>query len=255
MKSQLEMYFDFTQAFISSITNIVANNQEQFQYLDRSNESHISLETESQKPHSNGLVFSQQSLPTSWNPTLILPESYQCKSIQLYSLEIFPLKLPLAFHLNETYKIEKVLPRSFFGIICQCNITHTFVFNLAERENPFFQELSGMRQSSSVTITELNSRETWELHLKPSKGVVFGYLCKPDDLNQVIQDQTDLLLRSRKLPLVLDLDDTLVRVVGNQTGRYVPEIQVPQGSFLLTSLASGQRIERRQEGGTCRKGA
>ena len=42
----------------------------------------------------------------------------------------------------------------------------------------------------------------------------------------MIQDQADSLLRSRKIPLVLDLDDTLVRVVGDMPGRYVPESQI-----------------------------
>lgn len=60
--------------------------------------------------------------------------------------------------------------------------------------------------------------------------LIFGYLCKPADIHKVIQDQMESLLRSRKLPLVLDLDDTLVRVVGDSNpDRYVPEGLVPQG--------------------------
>ena len=44
----------------------------------------------------------------------------------------------------------------------------------------------------------------------------------------------ETLLRSRKLPLVLDLDDTLVRVVGgNNPDRYVPEEQISRSSILF----------------------
>jgi hypothetical protein len=43
---------------------------------------------------------------------------------------------------------------------------------------------------------------------------------------RIIKEQQDGLLRQRRLPLVLDLDDTLVRLVGNETGRYVPENQL-----------------------------
>jgi hypothetical protein len=43
---------------------------------------------------------------------------------------------------------------------------------------------------------------------------------------RIIKEQQEGLLRQRRLPLVLDLDDTLVRLVGNETGRYVPEDQL-----------------------------
>jgi hypothetical protein len=37
----------------------------------------------------------------------------------------------------------------------------------------------------------------------------------------MVNDKTAALLKSRRLPLVLDLDDTLVRVVGDAPSRYV----------------------------------
>lgn len=43
---------------------------------------------------------------------------------------------------------------------------------------------------------------------------------------RIIKEQQEGLLRQRRLPLVLDLDDTLVRLVGNETGRYVPDNQL-----------------------------
>jgi predicted HAD superfamily phosphohydrolase YqeG len=55
--------------------------------------------------------------------------------------------------------------------------------------------------------------------------VVFGYLCRTIDIHRVVQDQVDQLLRSRRLPLVLDLDDTLVRVVADDNpDKYVPKV-------------------------------
>ena len=72
-----------------------------------------------------------------------------------------------------------------------------------------------------MNIREENSKTDWDLHLKPSKGTVFGYILKPEDMERIVKDQAESLLRSRRLPLVLDLDDTLVRAVGDSPGRYV----------------------------------
>lgn len=77
----------------------------------------------------------------------------------------------------------------------------------------------------------MNSNNIYELHLKPSKGVIFGYICRPEDIQKIINDQIESSLRARKLPLVLDLDDTLVRLVGNAPGRYVPEDQIHLGKY------------------------
>lgn len=68
--------------------------------------------------------------------------------------------------------------------------------------------------------------EQWELHLKASrdKMFLFGYLCKHDALTQIVKDSVNVLLSQRRLPLVLDLDDTLVRAVGDEgSKRQVPE--------------------------------
>lgn len=49
------------------------------------------------------------------------------------------------------------------------------------------------------------------------------------------QDQATAMLRLRKLPLILDLDDTLVRLVSDLPGRYVPEHQASLGEDLFLS--------------------
>jgi hypothetical protein len=41
----------------------------------------------------------------------------------------------------------------------------------------------------------------------------------------------DELMMQRKLPLVLDLDDTLVRLVGEGSERFVPESDLPKCKF------------------------
>jgi hypothetical protein len=118
------------------------------------------------------ITYSQQTVVQAahWQPTLLIPEHLGSGSVGLVTLEIFPLKLPqLAFSLDSAYNVTRILPRSFFGVICQCHIQHSFVFNLLDQNSIFFQELAGMRQSVAVPI-ESNDSERWELHLKPSKG-------------------------------------------------------------------------------------
>jgi hypothetical protein len=73
-------------------------------------------------------------------------------------------------------------------------------------------------------------------------SVIFGYLVKPVELQKVIHDQAEMLLRSRKLPLVLDLDDTLVRVVGNTPGRYVPDSQAEMVPHRVRELRDGRKV-------------
>ncbi|KAJ3297822.1 hypothetical protein HK104_000076 [Borealophlyctis nickersoniae] len=89
--------------------------------------------------------------------------------------------------------------------------------------------MAGFRQSTYIKLKCEDTSE-WELHLRASseRKNLFGYLIRRDDLLQAIADSETQVLVSRKLPLVLDLDDTMVRVVGN-TERYIPEDQLPLG--------------------------
>ncbi|KAJ3324958.1 Multiple epidermal growth factor-like domains protein 8 [Boothiomyces sp. JEL0866] len=213
------------------IGEIIRNNQNDFAFLQQN----------------TVLTFNYMSYvqPNKWLPNLEIPAKYGASPINLVTLEIFPLKpSPISFKLESKYKIEKVLPRSFFGILYQLKVGHTFVFNLANPDvpNSFIQELTGMRQSTYVKIVETNTSDDWELHLKPSKGVIFGYLCKPADIRKVIEEQSETFLRTRKLPLVLDLDDTLVRVVGNAPGRYVPEQDIEHVMHRVRELKDGRKV-------------
>ena len=49
---------------------------------------------------------------------------------------------------------------------------------------------------------------------------------------RIVKEAMEGLLYSRKLPLVLDLDDTLVRLVGEGNDRHVPESDVHRCKFI-----------------------
>jgi len=110
----------------------------------------------------------------------------------------------------------------------------------------FFQELSGLRKTCYFRVIEETSGEVWELHLKPSKerSNLFGYLCKPAELRRKIEERSNTLARLRKIPLVLDLDDTLVRIVfsGDMSQRSVPLAQTAQVPHRVKVLRDGRRI-------------
>jgi hypothetical protein len=47
-------------------------------------------------------------------------------------------------------------------------------------------------------------------------GAVFGFICKSQDITARLSREAQMVFNENKLPLVLDLDDTLVRAVGAQ---------------------------------------
>ena len=192
------------------------------------------------------LIFSSTNIvqPSQWEPSLVLPAEYGSTKLSLSTLEILPLRPGLQFSLEPCYIVEKMLPRSYFNILQQCSIGHTFVFSWPKPDHIFFQEMAGMRKSTFVRVTETNSREKWELHLKPSKErtYIFGYLCKPEDIKKFVQSGAEAMLRSRKIPLVLDLDDTLVRIVGNIPKRNVSQSDADLVPARVRELKDGRRV-------------
>ncbi|KAJ3143741.1 hypothetical protein HK101_003146 [Irineochytrium annulatum] len=129
------------------------------------------------------------------------------------------------FALDESYEVAGMLPRSYFGVLQAHCVAHSFVFEYTGHDSFYFQEMIGLRRTTYVPISLVGADEKWELHLKHSKEKtnLFGYLVKSADMRNFIQMRANAFILQRKLPLVLDLDDTLVRVVGNEPGRYVPE--------------------------------
>jgi uncharacterized protein YlzI (FlbEa/FlbD family) len=98
-----------------------------------------------------------------------------------------------------------------------------------------------MKKSVVISnIKEKNSETTWELHLKPTvkENLIFGYICKPDHLYRKVAEKVDDLMERRKLPLVLDLDDTLVRYLPD------PEIAeyIKKTPHRVKTLRDGRKI-------------
>eukprot|EP00842_Homolaphlyctis_polyrhiza_P003910 jgi/Hompol1/451/HPOL_004732-RA len=192
------------------------------------------------------LIFSHTSpvRPDQWQPVLKLPREYGNATVTLKTLEIVQPRPGMSFVLEPQYTVEKAVPRSYFMVLQQINLIHTFVFSWPEPDNVFFQEIAGMRKSTFVVMKEQTTGERWEMHLKPSKERtnMFGYLYKPDDICKNIQERAEALLRLRRIPLVLDLDDTLVRVVGNTPGRYVPESEISSVMNRVRDLRDGRKV-------------
>ncbi|KAF9125041.1 hypothetical protein BG015_004981, partial [Linnemannia schmuckeri] len=162
----------------------------------------------------------------NWKPTMSLDLiSPGASPSTLATREMFAVREPLpVFYLEKNYVVRASLPRSFYMIMAQHGIKHCCVFDFPVGSK-WWSELSGLRKSTYVDIRAENSSERWELHLKPSRdrSNIFGYICKHDYLANVINGQKMNLLNNRRLPLVLDLDDTLVRLIGNERTRYVSE--------------------------------
>jgi hypothetical protein len=160
---------DFTtrDAFMNSVSAALLANPEGLQKLISEIGYPTVIQNEVIKYSHNAYVQ-----PAQWQPRFKLPSGYSPNEVVLNTLEVAPLKnLTISFNLKKQYSIEAVLPRSYFGIIMQCSQVHNFVFSQESNQNSvFFQELTGLRQSTYVILEETDSASVWELHLKPSKG-------------------------------------------------------------------------------------
>ncbi|OAC99454.1 hypothetical protein MUCCIDRAFT_92743 [Mucor lusitanicus CBS 277.49] len=143
--------------------------------------------------------------------------------------------------LEDTYEIQGAYPRGFFVMMAKRQIQHNFVF--AFPDHPWFEDLYGLRKSAYVAM-RTEDGELYELHLKPSrdKQFLFGYLVKHEAMIHIVKQSMEELLHSRKLPLVLDLDDTLVRIVGEGNERHVPEADIPKCKDRVAVLKDGRRV-------------
>ncbi|KAG2171693.1 hypothetical protein INT43_008073 [Umbelopsis isabellina] len=177
--------------------------------------------------------------PSEWRPQLTLPSSND--SIPLVTREILHKPGDPKLLLEENYDVPGAVPRSFFVVMAHRGITHSFVFDFPD--HAWFHDLAGFRKSAYIVL-RCEQGHLWELHLKPArdKANLFGYLCKHSDMLRIIKEQQEGLLRQRRLPLVLDLDDTLVRLVGNETGRYVPDNQLHLCQDRVRTLRDGRRV-------------
>ncbi|CAO3654934.1 unnamed protein product [Mucor hiemalis] len=214
---------------------------------------------------SNSIVFSSSlsANPTLWNPKLSLklvmkdqplhmkpskrqrvnnhPEEANNLDVQLKTHEVFYRGDEPKLLLEDSYEIQGAYPRGFFVMMAKRNIKHNFVFEYPEHY--WFEDLYGLRKSAYVCMRTTDG-ELYELHLKPSreKLYMFGYLIKHVDMIRIVKDSMNDIILQRKLPLVLDLDDTLVRLVGEGNDRYVPEADIPKCKDRVAVLKDGRRV-------------
>ncbi|KAI8997272.1 NLI interacting factor-like phosphatase-domain-containing protein [Pilobolus umbonatus] len=143
--------------------------------------------------------------------------------------------------LEDSYEIQGAYPRGFFVMMAKRSIQHNFVFTYPD--HPWFEDLYGLRKSAYIGM-RTEDGELWELHLKPSRDklYLFGYLIKHVDMIRIVKESMNELIFQRKLPLVLDLDDTLVRLVGEGNDRYVPEADIPKCGNRIAVLKDGRRV-------------
>ncbi|KAI8995128.1 hypothetical protein BC832DRAFT_536024 [Gaertneriomyces semiglobifer] len=86
-------------------------------------------------------------------------------------------------------------------------------------------------------VWEIRDKEgnSWELYVKPDETLnkrgeppklknirLEGYLQRQFTLRSLLNSKVQDLISKRKLPLVLDIDDTLLRIVGNNSAKYIP---------------------------------
>ncbi|KAI8095621.1 hypothetical protein BDF21DRAFT_328392 [Thamnidium elegans] len=161
--------------------------------------------------------------------------------VQLKTHEVFYRGDEPKVLLEDMYEIQGAYPRGFFVIMAKRNIQHNFVFTYPD--NYWFEDLYGLRKSAYVGMRTAEG-ELYELHLKPSRDKMwlFGYLIKHVDMIRIVKESMNEIIYQRKLPLVLDLDDTLVRLVGEGNERYVPEVDIPKCMDRVAVLKDGRRV-------------
>ncbi|KAI9593161.1 hypothetical protein BDF19DRAFT_170865 [Syncephalis fuscata] len=195
------------------------------------------------------LILCTQQTEYDWNPRLILPPFTSgqpgpeyAPSVELRPVHVQPV-LGRFFILDPEYRIAGVLPRGCYSSLHQLQIKFSFVFQFPQHS--WFEDMAGMRKSAYFMIRERGSNTPWELHLKPArdKQTLFGYICEPTALRNCAVQQIQHLLNSRRLPLVLDLDDTLVRLISDDDPvRYVPEKQAATVPERIRTLRDGRRV-------------
>ncbi|KAJ1978208.1 hypothetical protein H4R35_001993 [Dimargaris xerosporica] len=216
-------------------------------------------------PASSTLIYGKHppQMLRTWSPVLVLDPTLMAEdNVNNHILSSFRgpppredgIRIPLVtrdvrsgppgpvFHLDREYAITGALRRSYYLVMEYNNVPYQFVFDFPD--HAWFHDLYGLRKTAYVTIRAENSSELWDLHLKPSrdKSNLFGYIYRRSELKRIILNQQQSLLNHRRLPLVFDLDDTLVRVVANNDPRYVPEHEAAKVPHRVRKLEDGRRV-------------
>ncbi|KAI9319727.1 hypothetical protein BX666DRAFT_1319475 [Dichotomocladium elegans] len=192
--------------------------------------------------------------PSQWRPTLSLESVLKnqpvpvdrrtgrpcSKQVQLTTHEVVYRGTEPSFLLEEHYEIQGVDPRGIFFIFAQLQMGHSFVF--LNPDHPWFDDIYGLRKTAYITLKS-EAGDIYELHFKGARDkYLFGYLCKREDIIQAARSAMEAIVFNRKLPLVLDLDDTLVRLVGDGNDRYVPESDAHLYGNRVVPLSDGRRV-------------
>ncbi|KAI7866756.1 hypothetical protein BDF14DRAFT_1996313 [Spinellus fusiger] len=186
--------------------------------------------------------------PGLWRPRLSLDKvlgknskDHVFNGVQLVTQDVCDRDNEPRLLLEESYEIQGSYSRGLFVQMSKNGIQHTFVFPYPD--HPWFKDMHGLRKSAYINL-RTEQGELWELHLKASgdKRWLFGYLCRPDDIVRIIRESTRELFQQRKLPLVLDLDDTLVRLVGENDRRHVPERELHMYGERVAVMNDGRKI-------------
>ncbi|KAJ3137418.1 hypothetical protein HK100_000687 [Physocladia obscura] len=199
------------------------------------------------------LLFTSSHQPTeTWKFKLNLPqndgslpiEKTEAQFVHFTAVQMIRRNSYPPILLESEYTLKSLLPRSFFNMLQTNGVPHNFVFSFSNSEHGFFKEMAGLRKTAYINMKEATSNEVWELHLKTSRERtnVFGYLVRAADVRNFIQQRLTMLTTSRKLPLVLDLDDTLVRMVGSDERGNVPPNQAELVPDRVRTLTDGRRV-------------
>ncbi|KAI9088842.1 hypothetical protein DFS34DRAFT_585718 [Phlyctochytrium arcticum] len=120
------------------------------------------------------------------------------------------------------------------------------VFKWPEPESDFWADLAGLRKTVFVHVREKDTGRQWEMHLKPAKDrthrKLFAYFLPMGALRTAMRAQVDKLLEEKRLPLVLDIDDTLVRAVGAENKYVKAEHVALLPPSRLANLRDGRQI-------------
>ncbi|KAJ3187283.1 hypothetical protein HDU85_006570 [Gaertneriomyces sp. JEL0708] len=183
-----------------------------------------------------------------WSPKLILPTPYGIEvALELERVQSKPKGT--TFCLEPFYKVTRVLPRSHVDTLksMRGDIMRTFLFRNpiagvdvstltgeGRRVAEFWRMIIGEKKS---LVWEISDKEgnSWELYVKPDETLnkrgeppklknirLEGYLQRQFTLRSLLSSKVQDLISKRKLPLVLDIDDTLLRIVGSNSAKYIP---------------------------------
>ena len=209
----------------------------------------------------NIILFTQETVEEAvhWKPNFQLNTPEYSENFKLILSHASMLKGGHQFVLEANYNLTRILHDSFSSLLKTIKFGHTFIFKWP-LDVFFFQESAGLKISTLTKIKETSTGEDWELHLraKKDKSCVLGYLLKvfhvsfyiqPAEIKRVIDDRAFTLLKARKLPLILDLDDTLVRVV-DKTGsnKVFPESKLHLGKMDCIKVLVSKRVRGLKDG-------